>query len=601
MTAKCTERTHNMTAPGNGYQPTASLPSPLSPLPSPNAARVEIAGDTLAVSFRQFTPADYELFLKVKSLPEYHVQFNEPDESYTITAPARFAPMLGVEAKAVRRGRLPLPAFLFDDQMAITEMSLDAKRFACWSDCGLGKTLIELEFARQVSHISGGGRVLVFTLNEIVDQWIEMAQEFYGDSLPVYKITSREDMRRWCKEVPGTLAITNYEKMNHKGEADQVVSELKHLAGVVLDESSRLKGGGGKQKWALIKSCKGIEYKLSCTATPAPNDTIEFASQASFLEKMRTDGPEGEIIWTYFARDEKTHRWTVRKHARKAFFEFMAGWSIYVRDPRKYGWRLNQTPVPEPIIFQHTIDPTAEQVAELQRLSIDKQGQLSLIDTQSTNAIQRSKLSQVAKGFRYTKGEAAGKYRRIASAKPAFVADLGAAEVRDGLQVLIWTVFDAESDLIAEELEKRGVAFDLLVGKVKDGERLKMLDRFRHGESRVLVSRAAMLGYGQNFQRCGSMIFSGWNDSYEAYYQAIRRAYRYGQTERLRVHIPVIQMLEGDMLENILHKQDLHEAAIAEMETNYIAAVRRLQGKHDERRDGYGVQRGLYSGNAGTA
>jgi hypothetical protein len=88
-----------------------------------------------------------------------------------------------------------------------------------------------------------------------------------------------------------------------------------------------------------------------------------------------------------------------------------------------------------------------------------------------------------------------------------------------------------------------------------------------------------MLGYGQNFQECGSMIFSGWNDSYESYYQAVRRAYRYGQTKHLRVHLPCIHLLEGDMLENIFSKQEKHEAAIEAMEKNYIKATKLLRGE----------------------
>jgi len=159
------------------------------------------------------------------------------------------------------------------------------------------------------------------------------------------------------------------------------------------------------------------------------------------------------------------------------------------------------------------------------------------------------------------------------------VANLIQQEAAAGLQVLVWTVFDAESDLIADRLRSRELKFDLLTGKSGDDDRLVILNRFRHGESRILVSRAAMLGYGQNFQKCGSMIFSGWNDSYESYYQAIRRAYRYGQTESLRVHIPVIQLLEGDMLENIFAKQAKHEAAIETMERNYIKATQRIRGE----------------------
>lgn len=545
-----------------------------------NAPAVTISGDQLVVHFNRFDATAYPLFLRVKALPEFNIEFVREDDSYVITAPARFAAMLGVRAPGIDRGDLPFPAFLFDDQLAILRLALRAKRYACWSDCGLGKSLVEFEFGRQVIHRTSK-KFLLFSLNEIVNQLLDEATRFYGDTLPIVRLASREAMKAWCAAPviasEPMFAITNYEKMNHKGEADQVVNELRNLGGIALDEASRLKGSGGRQKWALIKSCRGIEYKLSCTATPAPNDTIEFASQASFLEKMRSDA---DIIWTYFHRDPKSHRWTVKRHAREAFFEFMSAWSIYVRDPRRYGWRLNHPDIPTPDIQQHRIQLTDEQREAMQKLSIDPSGQMSLLATSDTNAIQRSKLSQIAKGFRYIKGKSGSqRVHRIASDKPIAIADLIQREVADGLQVLVWTVFDAESDILVEQLRRRDFTeFDLLTGKTADSDRLEMLDRFRHGESRVLISRAQMLGYGMNFQCCGSMIFSGWSDSYEAHYQAVRRAHRYGQDKTLRVHIPYIEELEGAMLENILHKQDKHEAAIAEMEQNYIAAVQRTAG-----------------------
>jgi hypothetical protein len=554
--------------------------APASSLQPPACPQIRVDRDLLSVRFDRWDVPAYGLFLKVKTLPEYQVHFDEADESYTVTAPARFAAMLGVERTAVAAGALPLWPKLYDDQRAITTMGLEARRFACWSDCGLGKTFIEAEFARQVSH-GEGGRVLVFTLNDIVPQWVEMVGEFYGGELPIRRLDSRAAMMEWCQrgtvdgqDGPEHIAVTNYEKLNHKTADDQVVSEMRHLAGVVADESSRLKTGGGKQKWALIKSSKGVPFKLSCTATPAPNEIMEFASQASFLETMRSDN---EIIWTYFRRDEKTHRWTVKKHAREAFFQYMAGWSIYVRNPKRYGWRLDAPEVPAPQVFEHVLSATAEQREFLRAMATDAEGNWELFRTAHTNTIQRAKLGQVAKGFIYTK-EDGRRVARIDSRKPAFTADLVRGELAEGRQVLVWTVFDAESDILAAALAGLGVRFDLLTGKTSDGERRAILERFRHGGSPVLISRASMLGYGMNFQHCRSMVFSGFSDSYEQYYQAWRRAVRPGQTESVRIHIPYIPELEGDTWDNILRKQAQHEAAIAEMEANYIAARRRQRG-----------------------
>jgi len=540
---------------------------------------ITVAGERLVIRFDRFDLESYDLFLKAKRLPEFQVEFEEQTEAYTITAPARFAPMLGVPLPEASAQALPLAEFLFDDQDAITRMALDAKRFACWSACGTGKTLIGLEFARHVCHRIGG-RVLIVTVNEVVQQWLDEAAKFYGDRLPVHRIRAREEMRHWCQhggEDGAQIAVVNYEKWNPERLETQVVSEARYLAGVVLDEASRLKASGGKQKWALIKSCRGIEYKLTLTATPAPNELMEYASQASFLEKMRS---EGEIIWTFFRRDEKTHRWTVKPHAREAFFRFMAGWSIYVNNPKQYGWRLSIPEAPEPTVFVHEIEPTPEQLELRQRFSGERNGQLLLWGTDATNAIQRAKLSQTAKGFRYLKGEAAKKYERIPSRKPEFVANLIREEVASGHQVLVWTVFNAESKILAELLAEGGMqTFDLLTGDTKEAERLAVLERFRGGASRCLISRAAMLGFGMNFQCCTSMIFSGFDDSWERMYQAIRRAYRHGQTQSVRVHIPVIHDLEGDMWENICAKESRHTAAIEEMERNYIKATNEIKGR----------------------
>ena len=539
-----------------------------------HAPEVTFEGDRLAIQFDQFGADSYSLFLKAKALPESDIAFDRESESYTLSAPKRFASMLGVTDPRADMDELPLSEFLFDDQGAIVPMALDAKRFACWSDCGLGKTLIMLEFSRHVMHRTGG-RFLIVTMNDIVGQFIEESERFYGDALPIERLSSRAELKEWCVGEGSGLAITNYEKFNpEKGDIDtQVISELRHLAGIGLDESSRLKTGGGKQKWAIIKSSKGIEYKLSCTATPAPNDTMEFASQASFLERMRS---EGDIIWTYFHRDKKTHRWTVKRHAREGFFRFMAGWSIYVRDPRQYGWRLDHQPIPEPDVHIQEIDPTPEQIQAMRVYQTDPNGQMLLYEKEQTNAIERVKLSEIAKGFVYGERK---KVVRIPSLKPAAVAQLVQEQLDDGRPTLVWTQFDAETDILVESLNQIGIEnASILTGRVPRRDRDGILNRFKSGESRLLIGRAKMIGYGQNFQNCSAMIFSGWNDSYEEFYQAVRRAYRHGQTEHLQVFLPVVRCLEGDMLENIFGKQEKHLAAIEEMEANYIAAMGTLRG-----------------------
>lgn len=529
----------------------------------------------MRIRFDRFDISHYRLFLKCKALPEMEVEYDREGETYAITAPARFASLLGVQGPAVEAAALPMCPSLFDDQTYLVSLALVSKRFAIWSQCGNGKTLIGLEWARQVV-AKTGGRVLIVTFNEIVPEWIDQARKFYGDSLPITRLESREDMRRWCESGAPGIAVTNYEKFNPGELSEQTVNECRYLAGVVLDESSRLKGGGGKQKWALIKSMKGVEYKLSLTATPAPNDLMEFASQASFLEKMRT---ETDIIWTFFTRDPQTQEWTVKPHARKAFFEWMSSWSIYVNSPKRYGWRLDQPDVPAPSYHVVDVPMTSEQRRALETLNVEKaeDGQVDLFGTSGNGVTNRSKLSQIAKGFRYQKDGTGRKAERIASQKAKAIAKILREERKKHTQVLIWTVFEEELEILLEELrEFDDVAW--IDGSTTEAQRVGILERFGWGDIRVLVSRARMLGYGKNFQFCGAMIFSGWTDSFEDFYQAVRRAVRYGQKESVRIYLPVVRELEGDVFDNLRRKEAAFEQSIGEMEASYIEARKRLGG-----------------------
>lgn len=548
-----------------------SLAASDSPASGAAAPGVSFAGDELAIRFGRFGIPEYDLFLQAKRFPEHRLEYHPEDETYTLFAPARFAAMLGVERPAVDLG-LEISPFLRDYQAAIVRDALDAKRMGIWTGCGSGKTNITLELGRHIVHRTGG-RFLICTVNDVVNQWIDEAAKFYGDSLPLLKLRSRAEMKEWMKSGPSGLAIANYEKWNHKSLSDQVVSEARHLAGIALDEN-RLKSAGGRQKWAIIKSCRGIEYKYSCTALPAPNRPDEYASQASFLEKMRS---ERDIIWTYFVRDTKTHRWTVKPHSREAFFRFMASWSIYLDDPRKYGWSMDMVPPPEPVIINHEIDPTPEQLEWRRKLSVPPSGQMDLFDSQDTNAIQRVRLSQVAKGFIYVKGQSGRIAHRIPSLKPAFVADLIRSEVAAGHRVLVWTIFDGETEILSKELGL--TPHRCLTGKTKDADRADILDRFRKGDVPVLLTRAKMLGWGFNFQFVTSMVFSGWDDSFEAVYQAIRRAYRQGFDDRmgpLRVHFPMVRQLENDTLESLRVKEAEHRRSVADMEHCYIRARKEM-------------------------
>lgn len=514
------------------------------------AVAMRVTGDLAEVTFASYDLDAYGLFLRCKGLPESKLEYAWETDSYRLTTPARFAGMLGIQAAPEPVARLPLPDHLFDYQAFVVERALDARRWAAWLDTGLGKSIVMFEWIRQVMHLTGGRVLVLVPTNELLQQHRTDIRTFYSD-LELEHIKTREALIEWCKQPGPAAGICTYAKL-----IDGVLPELRYLAGIAPDESSILKSGGGVIKWNLIKSARGIEYKLSLTATPAPNETMEYASQASFLEKLRT---AEDILWTFFSRD-KHGNWRVKPHARKAFYEFMATWSIYIRNPATFGWRDILATLPEPELHEYELEMTDTQ-RELMYGFLVKKNRGMLTDDR-LGLQERSKLSQLAKGFLYDGKKQAA---RIDSPKPAFVADLVRADVADGRQVLVWTVFDAESDIIAEHLQDlAGVA--ALHGKMSDTERGETLARFRSGDVRVLISKPQLLGYGLNLQFCTSMVFSGIDDSFERMYQSIRRCMRLGQTESVRVHVPYIPELEGLMLSNVRRKerQFMEDAAIQE-------------------------------------
>jgi hypothetical protein len=500
--------------------------------------QIQIDGQTMTLKFGSFGLDNYEFFIRSKALPESELVYDREHDLYTITAPARFAGLLGIQGAETINDRLQQSPHLFDFQSFVVGKALDSKRFGIFMDTGLGKSHVFIEWARQVSQ---NGHVLILSPLGIINQTCQIAADFFG--LKIDRIVDREDLAAWCKGKGSGIGICNYQKL-----IPGVMPELRYLAGLVLDESSILKTGGGVIKWNLIKSAKGIEYKLSCTATPAPNEAMEYASQASFLEKLRS---EGDILWTYFTKD-KYGEWRVKPHAKEAFYRFMASWSIYMRDPAHYGFKDILNTLPPPDIREYTVPITAAQREMMHAFQTRSGGGMF---TDRAGVQERSKLSQIAKGFLYETTETKRKAILIDSNKPKFVADLIRQDYRDGRQVLGWTVFDAESELLAMELKDLGNNVGYLDGSMSDSQREEIVTAFKSGALGILISKASLLGYGMNFQNCTSNVFSGIDDSFERMYQAIRRSLRFGQIETVRVHVPYIRELEGMIFDNVRSKE----------------------------------------------
>ncbi len=526
---------------------------------------ITIHDDTITVRFAPpWTPNAYQVFLQSKQLPESEIAYDWRSDSYTVKAPARFAWVFGLDAPKLDQGWLPLSQHLKDFQAFTAKVALEARRYAIWWTTGLGKTHLMWELARQITHRTGG-RVLIIEPVNIIQQTLEIGGQWFG--LEAERIRSRAHLKHWCTGSVPAIGIVNPEKfIPPKGE-DQSIAEVKHLAGVLLDEASLLAAGGGKIKWALIKSCKGIEYKYTFTATPARNDTLDYASQGSFLEKIKHDG---EVIWTYFQRDN-AGEWKIKKHAEAAFYRFLSGWSMYMVDPVRYGFDDYLQGLPKPVMMEHRLALTAQQRDMITAIP-DAKGQLSLFGGRARLPLQdRIKYGQLARGFIYGAGSKVERY--VDSEKPHFVAELVQQEAAAGLQPLVWAIYDEESRIIERLLKHSGLDVHVLHGSIPKAKRPAIIERYRSGGADVLISKASMVGFGLNFQHCGSMVFSGFDDSFERQFQAIRRAYRYGQKRAVRVHIPYIPELEGVVWNNVQEKQARYDRDTRIMERNYIEAM----------------------------
>jgi len=519
---------------------------------------VRIEGNLAVVDFTApFDLARYETFLKAKKLPESQIAYDWQTDVYRLTTPARFAPLLGTGQQRTDTQGLPMAPHLFDYQAWAVEIALEAERFALWLDTGLGKTPVFLEWARHIVHRTDG-KVLIICPIGLFRQHAAESRRFYGDELPLQRLDTREQLAAWCAAPGVGVGITNYEKF-----IPGILPELRHLVGLIADESSLLKTGGGVIKWNLIKSARGIPYKLSCTATPAPNEAMEYASQAAFLEKLRT---EGEILWTYFTKTDDGY--IIKPHAQKAFYAFMASWSLYMRDPARFGFADILSTLPPAEAHEYRLPITAEQRILRDELIVRKGG--GLFDDDRLGVTERTKLAQAARGFQYIGN---GKSRPIESAKPAKVAELVRDDVADGRQVLVWTVFDEEGAIIARRLAGSAFEVGTLHGSQTELQRADILERFRRGDLACVITKPQLAGYGLNLQHCRSMVFSGIDDSFERRYQAERRAVRFGQTETVRIHEPYIPELEGMMWGNVARKEARFLNDVAMQERFYRDAL----------------------------
>lgn len=469
----------------------------------------------MRIVFNTKSMESYGQFLKLKRCPGYAWKGRQA------IVPDCYAGHFTGEDTAPTVDYKPHPD-MYDYQRDITRMAIARKAFAVFADCGLGKTLILLEFAR---HASQYGKTLIVSPLMVVSQTIDEARRFYGDTLPIEQVRASE-LQEWLKSDGGAIGVTNYEAI--RDDIDAGV-----LNALILDESSMLKSHYGKWGLRLLAMAAGCEYRLALTGTPAPNDRIEFANHAVMCGNVRTTN---EFLAKYFVnRGQTQNRWELKAHALGPFYRDLSSWCVFLSSPAVYGWKDNCDTIPPIHIHIDDVPLTDEQ-----RKAVQKETG-SLIAAKAGGIGQRSVLARIGKGT--YKGE------EIPTNKTRHIQDMVASW--PGESTIIWCRYNDEQSA----MERAFPDAASISGATPLDERLRMIAAFKAGEITELISKPKILGFGLNLQVATRQIFSGLQDSYEEFYQAVKRSNRIGSTRPLNVHIPVTE-IEVPMVNNVLEKAD---------------------------------------------
>lgn len=482
---------------------------------------------------------DYRKFLAIKKLPAWNIRGS------VATFPDEYAERIGVAAPVAGTDYTPEP-FLFDYQRDICRTATQRRKFAVFADCGLGKSLILLSYARYVREQLGPKkRILILTPPLVVPQLIGEAVKFWGEELPVEQVKA-SGLAEWMEGEGEAIGISNYEAL----KADTPQGKLGCL---ILDESSVLKSHYGNYAGICLRLGEGLQWKLALTGTPAPNDRIEYANHAVFLDRFPT---VNAFLATYFInRGQTGERWELKPHALRTFYRSLSDWCVFLTDPSVYGWKDNCDTIPPIHTHVHDVALTQDQRDWVNR----ELG--TLMATRTGGITMRASYGQVSKG-EY-------KGRKFATHKYDVISDLIDSWKSDE-STLVWCLYDHEQRRCLEALGN-GWA-ESMDGKTPMKERRAMIERFKSGECHTLISKPRILGFGLNLQVATRQVFSGLQDSYEQFYQAVKRSNRIGSTKPLNVHIPVTE-LELPMVENVLHKAHRVEQDAKEQEQLFREAL----------------------------
>jgi hypothetical protein len=464
------------------------------------------------------TADGYERFLRVKSLPRYAFQ------GRTAFVPDEYADLFGVPTSDGGSAEYHPSEFLFDYQRDIAAMAIRKRKFAVFADCGLGKTCVMFEFARHAaSALRVGQAVLIISPLMVIQQTIDEAKLFYGDGIPLEYVPAN-DLPAWLRSGTQTYGITNYEALSDRVEPGR-------LGALIVDESSMLKSHYGVWGQHILRLGRGLRWKLCGTGTPAPNDRIEYANHAVFLDAFPN---VNSFLARFFVnRGQTDNRWELKPHALGPFYRALSDWAIFLANPATYGWKDHSEDIPPIHVHIESVPMTAEQNLAVQ----ERTGSLFVVDAGGIGT--RGALSQISKGRHNGKA--------IATNKPAFIRRM--IESWPEESTIIWCHYNAEQETMAATFPEAGN----ITGDTPYDERMRIIADFKAGRSKILVTKPKILGFGQNLQIATRQVWSGLQDSYEEFYQGVKRSNRVGSTRPLNVHIPVTDA-ERPMIQTVLAK-----------------------------------------------
>ena len=384
---------------------------------------------------------------------------------------------------------------LFDFQKFAVKTALNKGRFALFFDCGLGKTLMQLSWSESVFNETNK-KVLILAPLAVVEQTKDEAIKF-GISL-------------------GCFDITNYDQLKN-------IENINQYAGVVLDESSILKGRDGKLSSLIIETFKNTPYKLACTATPSPNDHMELGQHSEFLGAMGYL----EMLAMYFVHDGgETSKWRLRKHAKDPFWKYVCTWSMACDKPDTLGFCHNGYNLPEIEFIEHIIE------VENNTQSLFADAAVSATDLHKD--LNRSFDKRIEKTLELVNS--------------------------NDSQWIVWGLKNSETDSLSKLLENS----INVQGSDSPEYKAKHLNGFAKNQFKTLITKTSIASFGMNYQQCSQMVFMSYDFKFEAFYQAVRRCYRFGQKNKVFVHI-LIPESQSNVRQTILDKQERHFEMIQEM------------------------------------